>query len=212
MIYTINSDGDFMNINKISLVAVLLIISLMIMSTGCQSIKHPAVNSNDTPSADGANDIFGMFKYTPCDNSSDVVALAYLGYDIAPEDLNAKIDEKLTGITPEEFSHIRQVELEGDEYYLIVPKYADSTVSVFKSDIETGYDKNAPISSTSGEAVVLKCNVSDIITNSVIEVKYTDEKGSENTVVFSPSLSLKDGEISDSEYVFEYKIDYNTGE
>lgn len=203
-------DGDFMNINKISLVAVLLIISLMIVSTGCQSVKQPAENPADASAADGNTDIFGIFKYTPCDNDSDAVALAYLGYDIAPEDLNAKIAEKLTGITAEEFSHIRQVELEGDEYYLIVPRYADSTVSVFKSDIEADYDKNAPISSTSGEAIVLKCNSSDIITNSVVEVSYTDDGGNSRSIVFSPSLSLKDGEISDNESVFEYKVAEDT--
>ena len=82
-------------------------------------------------------------------------------------------------------------ELEGQDIYLVIPKYKDSTINVYEARLDDNGNlvKNSLLFTTYNPFVI-KCNVSDIIPSIILEVSYNDK-----VIEYSPSLSLKDGSL-----------------
>ena len=82
-------------------------------------------------------------------------------------------------------------ELEGQDIYLVIPKYKDSTINVYEARLDDNGNlvKNSLLFTTYN-LFVIKCNVSDIIPSIILEVSYNDK-----VIEYSPSLSLKDGSL-----------------
>ncbi len=109
-------------------------------------------------------------------------AVAYIGYDEYSE-LQHYTDKYLYDENLP-FHH-----LSSGEYYLIIPRYEDMTLSIYENDIETQSSALIYKSPTS-HPFVIQGNISDIFSNMTIEFSTDDDKTS-----FSPYVSLKDGSI-----------------
>ena len=75
------------------------------------------------------------------------------------------------------------------EYYLIIPRYPDMSLALYKNDIQTGQPAlvyEDPVC----EPFLIQCNISDIFSDVTVELAYQGE-----TVSFSPYISLKDGSV-----------------
>ena len=75
------------------------------------------------------------------------------------------------------------------EYYLIIPRYPDMSLALYKNDIQT--DQSALVyEDPVCEPFLIQCNISDIFSDVTVELTYQGE-----TVSFSPYISLKDGSV-----------------
>ena len=75
------------------------------------------------------------------------------------------------------------------EYYLIIPRYPDMSLALYKNDIQTNQPAlvyEDPVC----EPFLIQCNISDIFSDVTVELTYQGE-----TVSFSPYISLKDGSV-----------------
>lgn len=89
------------------------------------------------------------------------------------------------------------IELPGDEYYYIIPRYSNMNMKIYQND----FDEEITLiyESSSAEPFVIKGNSSDIFPN--IEIKFTTETGED--IKFSPYISLKDGNLEFGDYGVE---------
>ena len=95
---------------------------------------------------------------------------------------------------------------EGQELYAIVPPCDKGKVTVYASGItdEGQYtdDRTRPLyEGKNGETVLLRCNLSEIYSNVLISV--SDGGGA---VLFRPSVSLKDGHLTNDLPVYDFSI------
>ena len=95
---------------------------------------------------------------------------------------------------------------EGQELYAIVPPCDKGRITVFASGItEDGQytdDRTHPLyEGKQGETVLLRCNLSEIYSNVLISA--TDGGGA---VLFRPSVSLKDGHLTNELSVYDFSI------
>jgi len=75
------------------------------------------------------------------------------------------------------------------EYYLVIPRYSNMTVSLYKNDMQT-MDSSLLFEEKECRPFIIQCNVSDIFSDATICLTYSGE-----TVEFSPFISLKDGTV-----------------
>jgi hypothetical protein len=133
--------------------------------------------------------------YTMSDSPGDIAALLYMG----PEDVFAetkplvqeKYFGKLEGKWPEK---VETVQAAPWDYYLFLPKYKDTVVTVSEIDME-GAVVSELISTVN--PVLIKCNLSDIAPSVKITARYKDSELS-----FSPFISLKDGSVLSAEHIY----------
>lgn len=109
-------------------------------------------------------------------------AVAYLGYRDASA-LDYYVDAYLDGKTPETFA------ISDGDYYLVIPRYADMTVFLYSSDIETGSQAQI-FESFNCEPFVIQCNESDVFSDATVRLDYDGK-----SVEFSPFVSGKDGSL-----------------
>lgn len=74
------------------------------------------------------------------------------------------------------------------EYYLIIPRYTNSNVKIYKNNMENS--DSELLYEITGEAFVLQCNMSDIFADATVRIEYKD-----NYDEFSPYRSLKDSSV-----------------
>lgn len=101
--------------------------------------------------------------------------------------------------------------LNGEECYLVIPKYRNASVSLKKLEIsQDGKIKEVPnelldFNACAGTTFVCQ-NISDIAPNGKITIRYRDD-----VIEFSPSISLKDGSlmlpegVTDAEEILDWK-------
>lgn len=95
---------------------------------------------------------------------------------------------------------------EGAELYAFVPVNAKTAVTVYPAEISEDGNyidrKDAPIyKGESGEAVILRCNLSEICANVLISV--TDGK---SMLEFHPTVSLKDGRLVQEAGCYDFSV------
>jgi hypothetical protein len=96
----------------------------------------------------------------------------------------------------DDINKFENIELGGEECYLIVPRY-NIKVSVYKLSMNEDGGTDKELVKTVKEPFFLKCNISDIFPNSEILFEH---KGKEYT--YSPYISLKDGSVVTEEFVY----------
>ncbi len=121
--------------------------------------------------------------------------LAFLGYGTA-DDYVAQGE----AVTEAYFSYPYQhkvYDFSGDEVYLFLPRFVDSEIYVY----ESVFAEDDLVKGDLREIIcwedyfLLQCNVSDIYSNVILEMEYQGEM-----ISFSPSISLKDGSLQQSDY------------
>jgi len=113
---------------------------------------------------------------------NQLYAVAYLGYDEVNE-LSFYVQNYLDS------ENIPIHYLSQGEYYLVIPRYSNMTVSLYKNDIQT-MDSSLLFEEKECRPFIIQCNVSDIFSDATICLTYNGE-----TVEFSPYISLKDGNV-----------------
>lgn len=109
-------------------------------------------------------------------------AVAYLGYQQIT-DLDYYVDQYL------EHDKIPIHYLSAGDYYLVIPRYAGMSLSLFQNDSETS-ETVLIFETPDCQPFIIQCNVSDIFADATIRLSYETE-----STEFSPFISLKDGEI-----------------
>lgn len=89
-------------------------------------------------------------------------------------------------------------ETNGEELYFIVPIQKNVTMNIYSAVMEEADIVKDKLIASTNKPFILKCNVSDIIPNIIIEIK-------QNNIVYeySPYISLKDGSLYVNEYVMD---------
>ena len=93
---------------------------------------------------------------------------------------------------------IEQVIVDGNEWYLILPKYIDTQISVSAVELNNMGDlvPTEDILFTT-KPILLQCNLSDIVPSLQVSVTYDKD-----SITFYPSLSLKDGDVTPVERAY----------
>ena len=146
-----------------------LLIVALVLTTGFACLMY--VNSE----APSENNITIVWE------EDNIAAMAFLGYG---EYLFA------LGTYTADTAPIPVYEIEGDEYYLLVPKDKDTQIKIYENDFNTMEKGKLLFDIETASPFVLKCNVSDIFSNVVIELVSPTK-----TIEFSPFLSLMDGSV-----------------
>lgn len=135
------------------------------------------------------NNRFGITKYAEdlgiASDSKELLAVALLN--------NIEEVETKYGI-----KDIQTYEYNGDELYLIVPIYKNVSVNVYSAVMEEADIAKDKLLYSSSKPFVLKCNISDIIPNTIVDIKQNNK-----IYNYSPSLNLKDGGVHTNEYVVD---------
>lgn len=79
--------------------------------------------------------------------------------------------------------------LSNGDYYLVIPRYEGMHLALYRNDLESG-EATLFYEEPNAGPFILQCNVSDIFADATIQLTYEDE-----TVEFSPFISLKDGSV-----------------
>lgn len=79
--------------------------------------------------------------------------------------------------------------LSSGDYYLVIPRYAGMSLSLFQNDIVTE-ETVLRFEDPDCRPFILQCNASDIFADAAIRLTYEGE-----STEFSPFISLKDGEL-----------------
>ena len=121
-------------------------------------------------------------------------AVAYLGYQQI-DGLDFYVERYLDGGTlPVHY-------LSSGDYYLVIPRYAGMALSLYRNDLET----SQPIliyEDPDCRPFIIQCNASDIFADATIRLTYKEE-----SVEFTPFLSLKDGSLDIGEQGLELTRD-----
>lgn len=79
----------------------------------------------------------------------------------------------------------------GGDYYLILPRYADMDLKLYKNDLSTGEETSALVFEESAcQPFLIQCNISDIFSDATVSFACRGE-----TAEFSPCISLQDGSV-----------------
>lgn len=135
------------------------------------------------------NNKFGMTKYAEkLDIDKDTDKLIA----VATVDSEDEVKEKYFN------ENFLLYETNGEELYFIVPIQKNVTMNIYSAVMEEADIVKDKLIASTNKPFILKCNVSDIIPNIIIEIK-------QNNIVYeySPSISLKDGSLYVNEHVMD---------
>ena len=110
-------------------------------------------------------------------------AAAYLGYQTT-EELDYYAERYLDS------SALPTYYISSGDYYLVIPRYDNTVVSLYVNDIETSLSSLLFQDPDCGPFLI-QCNASDIFTDITVILEHGGE-----TAEFSPFISLKDGSLS----------------
>ena len=184
-----------------------------------------ALPGGNTLSSDGNRISDGSSVGEPDDSNAEDAALtalrqkinyhskgagvAFIGYvdsESSEVDLRAYYAGSETGKAYPDLAYSPLYMAEGQELYAIVPPNGRGTITVYPSTItedgEYADDKSSPLcTGKPGGVLLLRCNLSEIYSNVLIAV--TDGGGA---VLFRPSVSLKDGHLTNDLSVYDFSI------
>ena len=138
-----------------------------------------------------------------------VAGVAFIGYvdsESSEVDLRAYYASSETGKAYPDLVHAPLYMAEGQELYAIVPVNEKGTITLYPSAMtengEYADDKSNPLHvGEPGEALLLRCNLSEIYANVLITV--TDGGGA---LDFRPSLSMENGHLQETAGVYDFSI------
>ena len=141
--------------------------------------------------------------------NSKGAGVAFIGYvdsESSEVDLRAYYAGSETGKAYPDLVHAPLYMAEGQELYAIIPPNDKGTIIVYPStmtdDGEYADDKSNPLCiGEPGEALLLRCNLSEIYSNVLITA--TDGFGA---IDFRPSLSMENGHLQEITGVYDFSV------
>ena len=169
--------------------------------SGSSSVKQP----NNTNADEAALTALRQ-KINYHSKGAGVAFIGYVESGSSEIDLRAYYASSETGKAYPDLGHAPLYMAEGQELYAIIPPNDKGTIIVYPStmtdDGEYADDKSNPLCiGKPGEVLLLRCNLSEIYSNVLISV--TDGGGA---VLFRPSVSLKDGHLTNDLPVYDFSI------
>jgi len=139
-------------------------------------VPIPSPMNTPTPT-----EVYSKRNNIPFENNQ-LYAVAYLGYGV-----KEYMDYYRENYLDEE--EVLNYYFSGAEYYLIIPRYEDMEVRLYRNDLAT-MGKTLEQECENGKPFIVQCNISDIFPDVTVELNYNGE-----TVEFSPYISLMDGSV-----------------
>lgn len=93
-----------------------------------------------------------------------------------------------------------KVNLEGQDNFVIVPKYQKTRFYIYRLDMNENAEFNETLIFETSNAFYINCNPSDLYSNVKIVAEYEKSK-----YEYSPWYSLKDGSLKEESYVLNIK-------
>ena len=169
------------------LVYVLAFFLLFIM-IGCTN--GPNIDMLDVPD-EGTSETPNLPKASKLDAipfcNGQLYGVAYLGYEEMPA-LKFYVENYLDG------ENLPIHYISNGEFYLVIPRYADMAIRLYRNDNETT-ERILVYEEAESRPFVIQCNASDIFADATISLTYQTE-----TIEFSPHISLVDGSIEVGEH------------
>ena len=180
--------GDFMRTVK-SIMKIMAIITMIASLFGCSSVKPQVVDKTGMVYKDSnyrsiyAN-VFDFDNY----DGQPMFAVAFLGYGDRMNFRDNYVKGVFESLSDESVDKIQHFNFEGDEWYLIVPRY--------KEDVDiTNLDKGEAHTIYNGEAFTVKCNLSDLHSNIEISTeqnlsghKFSPQIGGDGKLIKNPDV------------------------
>ena len=171
--------------------------------------KTPGGSTVKDPDGTGTEDAAFTALQKKIAQSGSAVAIAFIGYvdsESSEVDLRAYYAGSETGKAYPDLVRAPLYMAEGQELYAIIPPNDKGTIIVYPStmtdDGEYADDKSNPLCiGEPGEALLLRCNLSEIYANVLIAV--TDGGGA---LDFRPSLSMENGHLQEIAGVYDFSI------
>ena len=165
------------------------------------SVKAPDDSNTEDPALTALQQ-----KINHHGKGAGVAFIGYVDSESSEVDLRAYYAGSETGKAYPDLVHAPLYMAEGQELYAIIPPNDKGTIIVYPStmtdDGEYADDKSNPLCiGKPGEVLLLRCNLSEIYSNVLISV--TDGGGA---VLFRPSVSLKDGHLTNDLPVYDFSI------
>ena len=165
------------------------------------SVKAPDDSNTEDPALTALQQ-----KINHHGKGAGVAFIGYVDSESSEVDLRAYYAGSETGKAYPDLVHAPLYMAEGQELYAIIPPNDKGTIIVYPStmtdDGEYADDKSNPLCiGEPGEVLLLRCNLSEIYSNVLIAV--TDGGGA---VLFRPSVSLKDGHLTNDLPVYDFSI------
>lgn len=176
--------------------------------SGCAALPENRLSSADTPVTEP--DKGGMTALQQKINyQSKGAGVAFIGYvdsQSTEEELRSYLAASKTGKSCPFILNAPMFLTEGQELYAIVPPCDKGSITVYASAMnENGQyadDREHPLhSGKPGEAVLLRCNLSEIYSNVLISA--TDGGGA---ILYRPSVSLENGHLATEQSVYDFSI------
>ena len=125
-------------------------------------------------------------------NKEQLIAVFYL------ENVEGEYDYSLVNkyFSDKEIESFDVLEMGGDECYFIVPRYNMHITISSLTMAEDGVTKKS-LYTTKEQPFFLKCNMSDIFSNSELSFQYAGQN-----YEYSPYISLKDGRVVIKDFVY----------
>ncbi len=157
-------------------ICLVVMLTIFTLFSGCTSTLKVKDNPVPVPNTDTSK----IESIPFLDNQ--LYAVAYLGYNEMDE-LSFYIEKYLDS------DNIPIHYLSQGEYYLVIPRYSNMILKLYKNDMET-MQSTLIFEEKEGRPFIIQCNISDIFPDITVSLTYNEE-----IVEFSPYVSLKDGTI-----------------
>ena len=169
--------------------------------SGSSSVKQPNNTNADKTALTALRQ-----KINYHSKGAGVAFIGYVESGSSEIDLRAYYASSKTGKAYPDLGHAPLYMADGQELYAIIPPNDKGTITVYPStmtdDGEYADDKSNPLCiGEPGEALLLRCNLSEIYANVLIAV--TDGGGA---LDFRPSLSMENGHLQEIAGVYDFSI------
>jgi len=169
-----------------SIISVLTVITSLF---GCTLKKPPVIDGPgmEYKDSDYRTDYANVFDFDSYDGQP-VFAVAFLGYGDRMEFRHTYVEGIFEELGDHAIEQIGHIDYEGDEWYLIVPRYKEDVkiTHLETEEIHTIYN---------GEAFTVKCNLSDIHPNIEISTemnlsghKFSPQIGGDGKLIENPDV------------------------
>ena len=148
-----------------------MILAAILALFGCKPTDKPGMVYVD---AEHRSDYANVFEFDSVDGTPHF-AVAFLGYGDRMEFRHTYVAGIFESLGDHAIEQVGHVDYEGDEWYLIVPRYKDA-VTITNLDTEETHTVY------NGEAFTVKCNLSDLHPNIQISTEISE------THTFSPQI------------------------
>lgn len=140
--------------------------------------------------------------------AAGVAIVDYADSELSEDELSAFFKSSLIAQDYPFLCQSKVIAYDGSELFAIVPANSETTITIYRGEFTENAEYEAITDDVifkgkKGESVVIRCNVSDIIANTVVVVANGEEK-----MKFCPQLSLRDAWcLSTAEGCYDFSPD-----